>query len=508
MNTSKPVSSRSSVTQDELNRIGESLKLALEKTPQELFSEGQHYLIDLYQGDEAAEAWSRETSTQSSAEVGDHVRLVYRMMSGVIQRQQKALFPWTTFSFKPASVEGLSGQRSFLNLQAMRSVSRRLWAMVRVHYPQDSKRPPELCCYVGRHIPALDVTIEPQLRIPLRHAVKLAVDERTGVALPSALFSDNTNLGKPLQSTPQFVDVVEGGDEGVQVTLTNASSEAVTICEVVVCDYDDEEIELGEGVEVIGLEEGQELPPNSSTVVTLKGGSDYRDTLDSFLVGYALGTASDLDDDDDELMTEEELVIKLQGEDTRSCHFFLTQGEAYDLVKQALLAPEHFIESLGSDLAVESLVSHDEVDVTAQSGSSLLLNSADLDGGSIGTLSLTLKTQRDIEHFSPLLSTEQDDDSDLTGDHFTFGERSALPVGYVENKKNKSKKAASKPKESVKIDLIYLGKMSFYNQLSMVDHRRANNFLLNCVALASLIRGLTAKLNDAPEEESANDLLL
>lgn len=508
MNTTRSVGTSSTVTQEELNRIGECLKLALEQNPNELLEGGQHYLIDLYQGDEAADAWRRESSQQGGSEPMERARLVYRMMSGVVQKQQKTLFPWTTFCFKPAAVEGASGHQSFLNLQAMRSVSRRLWAMVRVHYPQDSKRPPELCCYVGRHIPALDVTIEPQLRIPLRAAIKLAVDERNGIALPSALFSDNTNLGKPMQSTPQFVDVIEAGEEGVTITLSNASSEAVTICEVAVCDYDEEEIELGEGVEVEGAEGGVVIPPRGSIKVKLSARADVRDTLDSLIIGYARGTEEDLDEDDDELMTEEELVVKLQGEDTRTSHFFLAQGSSYDLLKQALLEPETFINSLGEDLAAESLVNMDIAgEITAASGGSLLLNSADLDGGSIGTVSLCFESQRASEDFTAMMSADQDEESDLTGDHFTFGERSALPIGFTENKVNKSKKAINAPYQSVKVELIYLGKMDFYNELSVVDHRRAYNFILNCVALASLVRGLTAKI-DRSEPETANDLLL
>jgi hypothetical protein len=315
--------------------------------------------------------------------------------------------------------------------------------MVRVHYPQDSKRPPELCCYVDRHIPALDVTIEPQLRIPLRAAVKLAVDERNGIALPSALFSDNTNLGKPMQSSPQFVDVVEGGEDGVTITLSNASTEAVTICEVAVCDYDEEEIELGEGVEVNGAEEGVVIPPRGSIKVKLSASSEVKDTLDSLIIGYARGTEEDLDDDDDELMTEEELIVKLQGEDTRTSHFFLAQGSSYDLLKRALLEPETFIDSLGEDLAADSLVNTEAAgEVTAHTGGSLLLNSADLDGGSIGTVSLRFESQRASDHFSAMISAEQDEESDLTGDHFTFGERSAIPIGFTDNKTNKSKKSS------------------------------------------------------------------
>ena len=70
-------------------------------------------------------------------------------------------------------------------MQVVRSVSRKLWAMIRVHYPSDSRRPPELCCYVDRHLPSLDVVVEPQIRIPLKANMKLAVDERSKVGLPA-----------------------------------------------------------------------------------------------------------------------------------------------------------------------------------------------------------------------------------------------------------------------------------------------------------------------------------
>ena len=245
MNASRPTGMSNPVTQDELNQIGECLKKSLEQNPERIFTRGQHYLIDVYEGAEARKIWEGETLKDSLSDYSEHARVIYRMMSGVLQKQQKKLFPWTTFAFRPASVDGLSGQSSFLNLQVVRSVSRKLWAMIRVHYPSDSRRPPELCCYVDRHLPSLDVVIEPQIRIPLKANMKLAVDERSNVGLPAALFSDNTNLGKPLQARPQYVDVIESEGQAT-IKLSNASQEPVTVCEVVLLDFDEDDVDLSQ----------------------------------------------------------------------------------------------------------------------------------------------------------------------------------------------------------------------------------------------------------------------
>jgi hypothetical protein len=472
-----------------------------------MFTSGQHYLIDVYQGAEAKAAWRGETVDQGSGSLDQHVRLVHRMMSGVIQKQQKKLFPWTTFCFKPAAVavEGTTEQSSFLNLHAVRSISRKLWAMVRVHYSPNSKRPPELCCYVDRHIPALDVVVEPQIRIPLRSSVKLAADERGGVALPGGLFSDNTNLGKPLQAQPQFVDISESNEE-IRCTLTNSSSEPVTICEVVVCDYHEEEVEFEDELELKGVEEGQVIQPGASLEVTFKGKSDELSSLDALTVGYALGTSEDLDEDDDELMTEEELIIKLQGEDTRVCHISLMQGEAYDVLKSALLEPEQFISELGEDLAHKTFTQSDEImSETREGPSSLLLNSADLDGGSIGTLTLSIETSRPLEEFGALVSDDQSDEAELSSKHFTFGPHCAIPAQLVEKKKSKGRKSKISETHNVLLELIYLGKISLYNGLTTIDHNRARSFLLNCVAGASLIRCLDPKYLSEFDDD---DLLL
>lgn len=508
MNASRPTGINQPVTQDELNQIGECLKKSLEQNPERIFTRGQHYLIDVYEGAEARKIWEGEALKDSLSDFSEHARVIYRMMSGVLQKRQKDLFPWTTFAFRPASVDGLSGQSSFLNLQTVRSVSRKLWAMIRVHYPSDSRRPPELCCYVDRHLPSLDVVIEPQIRIPLRANMKLAVDERSQVGLSAALFSDNTNLGKPLQANPQYVDVIETEGQAT-ITLSNASQEPVTVCEVVLLDFDEDEVDLDDGISLSGVEEGLVIKPGKSVKVTLKGSVDQLAQADSLLVGYARGTNDDLDDDD-ELMTEEELYVKLQGEDTRSVHVSLVQGQSYDLLKRALLSPESFVEELGDDLANDNFISGDEDSAFAtDTNASLMLNSADLDGGSIGTLSLNIDTQRDLSDFEPLACSDQTVDTDLNSDNFTFGERQAVPSGLIE-KKNRSKSKKAVPTQEVKLELVYLGKFALFNGLSTLDYGRARDFLLNCVGAASLLRALTIMQKDEQSESKSmnNDLLL
>ena len=490
MNTSRLTGSATSVTQEELNLIGECLKKSLEQYPEQIFTQGQHYLVDVYEGSEARENWEAETLKDRLSDESHHTRVIYRMMSGVIQKQQKKLFPWATFSFKPAAIEGTSGQHSFLNLQLVRSVSRKLWAMVRVHYPSDSKRPPELCCYIDRHIPALDVTIEPQLRIPFKTSMKLAVDERNGVAIPAALFSDNPNLGKPLQSSPQYVDVLES-PEHTSIELTNSSKESITICEIVALDFEEEDIDLDDGISLTGLEEGQVIKAGETVSISLKGEVNTLEQADSLLVGYARGTNEDLDEDEDELMTEEELTVKLQGEDTRTCHVSLAQGDSYDLLKRALISPNEFISELGEDLANDRFISGDEdQELEYDSSASLMLNSADLDGGSVGTVTLKVSSERPLDDFVGLSAEEQSAEPDLVDRHFSFGERSSIPVGLVEPKRKSRSKSAKSNATPVLLEMIYLGRLALYNRLSTLDYNRTRDFILNCVGVASLLRTL------------------
>lgn len=509
MNASRLTGTSSSVTQEELNLIGECLKKSLEHNPEQIFTRGQHYLVDVYEGAEARKNWEGEMLKDRLSDESNHTRVIYRMMSGVIQKQQKNLYPWTTFSFKPAAIDGASGQHSFLNLQLVRSISRKLWAMVRVHHPMDSKRPPELCCYVDRHIPSLDVIIEPQIRIPLKATMKLGVDERNGIALPAALFSDNPSLGKPLQASPQFADVMES--EGpTELKLTNSSEEPITVCEIALLDFDEDDIDTDEDVKLSGIEEGQVIKSGESITVSISGSSETLSQADCLIIGYARGTSDDLDEDDDELMTEEELNIKLQGEDTRTCHISLAQGEAYELLKRALLTPTDFISNLGEDLANDQFISGDEdQELEYDSSASLMLNSADLDGGSIGTLTLKFKSLRPLEDFAGLSAESQEIDPDLYGDHFTFGGRSAIPSGLTEPKRASRSKSARPQTNSISLEVIYLGRIALYNQLSTLDNGRARDFILNCVGVASLLRTLKQTQNQlqAEDEPSSESLL-
>ena len=89
MNTSSTQTPSSSITQNEFNLIGECLQSTLEYYANQLFTSGQHYLVDVHEGPEARRAWAGETIDQSSGGADEPVRLVYRMMSGVIQKQQK-----------------------------------------------------------------------------------------------------------------------------------------------------------------------------------------------------------------------------------------------------------------------------------------------------------------------------------------------------------------------------------------------------------------------------------
>ena len=91
MNTKTPLSS-SAITQSELDAIGKCLKSSLEYYAHQLFTSSQHYLIDIHTGQEAVQAWAGETIDQGTAGVDEPIRLVYRMLSGVTQKQQKKLF--------------------------------------------------------------------------------------------------------------------------------------------------------------------------------------------------------------------------------------------------------------------------------------------------------------------------------------------------------------------------------------------------------------------------------
>ena len=97
----------------------------------------------------------------------------------------------------------------------------------------------------------------------------------------------------------------------------------------------------------------------------------------------------------------------------------------------------------------------------------------------------------------------------MKSDHFTFGERQAVPSGLIE-KKNRSKSKKAVPTQAVKLELVYLGKFALFNGLSTLDYGRARDFLLNCVGAASLLRALKVMQKEENTEVKSlnNDLLL
>ena len=61
-------------------------------------------------------------------------------------------------------------------------------------------------------------------------------------------------------------------------------------------------------------------------------------------------------------------------------------------------------------------------------------------------------------------------------------------------KKQRGRKASNTAAlHSVILEPIYLGKLSLYNELTTLDYGQARSFILNCVAIASLIRSLNTK---------------
>ena len=64
----------------------------------------------------------------------------------------------------------------------------------------------------------------------------------------------------------------------------------------------------------------------------------------------------------------------------------------------------------------------------------------------------------------------------------------------------KGKRGKHKDQEVV-IETIYLGHMLFYNQYNIANRERVGEFLLNCVAIASLLRTLDEKSKGKPSVE-------
>jgi len=505
MSTDNSKSRRSS-----LEEMGEALKRHLERYGASVFVGGSnHYLITLKEGDEARDAWAREGNARSVGEDGGAVRVVYRMMGGVYKKDAKTTFPWTSFCFRPAVMdlgEG-GGAQSFLNLQAINNVSNALWAMVRVH-----DNPCELCVYVGRHIPHVEEVIEPQLRLPLTRSFKLKADGALGAG---GLFSDNPHIGKALQVSPLAVDL--GATETAALTLKNISAEPVTVCELGGRGEGGEELPL-DGVAVSGVAVGDVLAPGEERAVEVRRASSAADEALSLAVGYAFGDEVDLEAEGF-LGADEEVSAALQGEEQRVLHAFLAQGHAYDLIRLAFAEPRRLMELSSELVDITQLFASDsqgEADLEEpepRQHDSILLNAPDFFGNSVGTVPFTLKTGRPAEQFAGQLSALSGEEVAaqavrLTEQNLVFEGQPAAPAALVKFAAPRAASGARKgqgrgaaPAEpQVNLDLVYLGHLLFYNDLSTPDHAKMRDFFLNCVGLASLIRAVPVQ-SVAPVEE-------
>lgn len=495
----------SKIKRSSLDEMGEALKGHLERHGASVFASGSHYLIEVKGGDEASQSWMREGNERAVGEEGGAVRLVYRMMSGVLKKHTKTTFPWTTFCFRPSVLDlgEAGGLQSFLNLQAINNVSNTLWAMVRVH-----ERPWELCVYVGRHIPDAEEVIEPQLRLPLSRSFKLKADGAVG---SGGLFSDNPHIGKALQVAPIVADLND--DAEVSFTFTNISADAVTICELGGRDEEEEEVPL-EGVALTGLAVGQVIQPSESVAVTARHVSDAADGVMGLAVGYVFGEGVDLDAEDF-FGADEEVSVALQGEISRVLHAFLMQGHAYEMIRLAFSEPERLIELASDIVDISSLMAgslNDIEEPTGERPSAILLNEPDFFGNSLGTVPFTLKTGRPAEHFEGQLSALSSEEIAerpvrLSELNLRFEGHPSAPEALSKFSaprvatRGKGGKAKEEPKDpQVNLDLIYLGHLAFYNDLSTPDHAKMRSFFLNCVALASLIRAVPVKGEEPLEE--------
>lgn len=499
-------------SQQTLRAMGESIKAHLDSHGAQLFKGGSHYLISIKDGTDASDAWAHQMRNSRGAGLDEDVRIVSRMMGGVLKKHQKELYPWTTFSFHPSQIDlGDDKAYSFLNLQAMNNISSTLWAMVRVHDTGDKKRPLELCCYVGRNIPSLDAVVEPQLRIPLMFNFKLKADGMEG---PSALFCDNAYLSNTLQTTPSVVDFGELDDGAtLNFEVKNVGDEEVSIIELVGRDFEDDICEL-DGLSIDGLSVGQKLQPGDSVTFSVTRDSDACDDLAKLSIGYLFGEA---DEEDEEPLPDEESLVSLQGEEERMLHTFLYQGQAYELLKRALLNPESIIEMTADPVDLSELVEGDfslsyeeeereESDLENETVS-ILLNEPDFAGGSVGTIAMHLKSTRPAEDFEAQLRAEDLDDPmlKLSSETLTLDGLSAIPVSlcepFAKGRKRSTKAKDAQEDQQHTLDLIYLGHLVFYNNLQTPDQGKLRNFILNCVALASLIRAVPVVEVAPPEEE-------
>ena len=448
----------------------------------------------------------REGNERAVGEEGGAVRVVYRMMGGVLKKHTKTTFPWTTFCFRPSVLDlgEAGGLQSFLNLQAINNVSNTLWAMVRVH-----ERPWELCVYVGRHIPHVDDVVEPQLRLPLSRSFKLKADGALG---SGGLFSDNPHIGKALQVSPLVVDL--GDTSEVEITLTNISAEPLTVCELSGRDEEDEDKPLA-GLEVTDLEVGQVIQPSASVRVRVRRVSDEADEVMGLAVGYVLGDGVDLNGEDF-FGADEEVSVALQGELSRVLHAFLMQGHAYEMIRLAFSEPDRLIELASDIVDISALMAgsvNDLDELTGERPDSILLNEPDFFGNSLGTVPFTLKTGRPAEHFEGQrseLSKEEIAELPvrLSEQNLRFEGHPSAPELLTKfnapravTRAGKGSKVKEEPKDPhVDLDLIYLGHLVFYNGLTTPDHAKMRGFFLNCVALASLIRAVPVQSEEPAEE--------
>jgi hypothetical protein len=476
--------------------MGETLKSYLESYGANLFTKSSHYLVEVKDEDEALKAWSRQVRDPIATMNRETVRVIDRKMAGVLKRQENQLFKWTAFCFRPARMQMPDGSLlSFLNLRGLKSISNTLWALVRVHEAGE-RQPLELCCYVGRDIPPPTEAIEPQLRIPLQHNVKLTAD---GGLSAGALFSDNTSLSHALQVTPATVDMfeVEDGAE-LSFTLHNVSDEDLTVMAISGRDFDDEPQELT-GASVEGLKVGDVIPVGGSHTFSLRRESAEVEDLVKLSIGYLFGEP---DEDVEEGEFDEEAMIELQGEDQRQLHTFLFQGELYEVMRRALQQPSEVLKESDSrvDLSelVEGDVMEDDAELETQADAdqtTLLLNEVDLAGGSLGTIPLRFSTTRDEETFSAQAALNPDDEPlvSLQMKTLTFEGECALSSAFVTapaKRKSRAKKAPQLEEREQVIEPIYLGSLIFYNRLESPDQDKLRDFILNCVAISALKRAI------------------
>ena len=464
-----------------LTKIAEYLKQTLEETPETLLQGGEHYLIKVKDSMEARDAWNRQSSSATVLKGNSSIQIISRPIQGT-SKDAKTLYPWAAFPFQPSSIDMGDSASSFLNLKAVKSASNTLWGMLRVH---ESRGNLELCCYVGRHLPLVNEVVDPQLRIPLKQR------SATKEPLPF-LFSDNPNLGSSLQGSPKVIDIMaDAAQTEFKIHLENLSDEVISICEIVGRDIEGEEVDV-EGLEVHGLTVRQEIKSGKSVDFTLRVTNTDAELPEQLVVSYLLGSAKDLDDED--LLGDDEVTLNLFGESDGFCHVFMLADERYELLKKALLNPQNLIEELTHQEEVSSEVGFRDTDDEADK---LMLNDADLLGGSIGTVAMkaviSSKYTESLEA-GQFIHTPPEEDDDVTA----LDERAftclGKPVIWHPAKAELSKSKRGKYKnQSVTIDTIYLGHMLFYNQYNIANRERVGEFLLNCVAVASLLRTLDEK---------------